>query len=268
MLKPHLSNTQLDMLSRCGEAYRRRYEEGERIPPGVRQLKGSGVHGAAETNFRQKKQSHRDLPVADMRDLAAAKFDERLQRESVLLEPDEKSRGKRKVLGEAKDQAVKMAEFHAYHQAPSYQPVIVEERVRITLSGPRDLVAVLDLADDLDRVVDFKNGAKRYSQRDADSSTQLSVYDVAFEALTKRPAKELVLDTLVTHVKSFERDKLTTRRTRDDRLALAHRIESAARVIQAGIYTPASPSDWYCSAKWCGYHATCPFVNGKRRQGD
>jgi hypothetical protein len=33
--KPALSISQLDMLSRCGEQYRRRYIEHERLAPGV-----------------------------------------------------------------------------------------------------------------------------------------------------------------------------------------------------------------------------------------
>ena len=32
MTKPHLSASQLNMIGRCGEQYRRRYVEGEKIP--------------------------------------------------------------------------------------------------------------------------------------------------------------------------------------------------------------------------------------------
>lgn len=245
-LKPHLSQTQLEMYAKCPAAWERRYVNGEIIPPGVAALKGSGVHGAAEQNFRQKITSHVDLPVADIADLAAAAFDARVERESVKLDPEEKSRGKRKVLGEAKDATVKMAKFHAYEQAPSYQPILVEERVRIGLPGAHDLVVILDLADELDRVVDFKNGKKRHSQADVDSSVQLSVEAVGFQAITKRPAKELVLDTIVTGSKQLERHKLTTTRDRDDRMALAHRVDAVSRAIQTGIFPPATPGAWWC----------------------
>lgn len=263
--KPHLSQTQINLHNKCPAAYERRYVNGEIIPPGVSQLKGSGVHAAAENNFRQKITSHIDLPVDDMADMAVSQFEQRVAQEGVSLDPDEKSRGKLKVLGEAKDATVRMAKFHAYEQAPSYQPVLVEERVRIGLPGAHDLVVILDLADDRDRIVDFKNGKKRYSQADVDSSVQLSVEAAGFQAITTRRPKALVLDTIVTGARQFERHKLTTTRDRDDRLALAHRVDAVSRAIQTGIFPPAAPGVWWCSAKWCGYHATCPFVNGKRR---
>lgn len=266
--KPHLSQSQLETFAMCPERWRRRYIEGDVIPPGVAQLTGSSVHGAAEVNFRQKIASREDLPVPQMRELAAAAFESRLESESVTLAPEETSRGKRKVLGEAKDQTVAMAEFHAYQQAPSYQPLLVEERVRITLSGPRDLLAIVDLADECDRVIDFKTGKRRKSQEDADTSVQLSVYDVAFEAATGRRARGLVLDSIVAHSARYERDVVATTRSRDDRLALARRINAVGRAIDAGVFTPATPGAWWCSSRWCGYHATCPFVNGSRKQAD
>jgi hypothetical protein len=48
------------MFQRCGEQYRRRYLENEIIPPGISARIGSGVHKAAEINFRAKIQTGED----------------------------------------------------------------------------------------------------------------------------------------------------------------------------------------------------------------
>ena len=48
----HQSN--LGTALRCGEQFRRRYIEGERIPPGVAAGRGTGVHNANDVNLSQK----------------------------------------------------------------------------------------------------------------------------------------------------------------------------------------------------------------------
>lgn len=42
----YLSVSQLDTFTRCGEQFRRRFMEGECIPPGIAARIGSGVHKA------------------------------------------------------------------------------------------------------------------------------------------------------------------------------------------------------------------------------
>lgn len=262
--RPYLSATQLDMYGKCPEMYRRRYVEGEKVPPGVAMLKGTGLHRGAERNFRQKIDSREDLPASDIIDAAVAGF-EAEQANGVLLAPDEAARGATVVLGEAKDAVVALAKAHAEMQAPEYQPVFVEQSIRLTLPGDRDLLGVIDLADDQRRVVDMKTAGKRKSQGDADGSTQLTVYAALHQAATGTMPSLVRLDTLVSKKKGIERQAVDSHRGEPDFAALANRINAVAAAIDAGVFPPTTPGAWWCSAKWCGYHATCPYINAQRK---
>jgi hypothetical protein len=124
--KPHASNTQIEMLCRCGESYRRRYIEGEIIPPGIAALKGTGLHRAAETNMRQKIDSHVDLPAREIVDAAVSAFETQVHG-GLSLTDEEMGRGASIVVGEAKDDVAELADVHARQQAPDYQPILVEQ---------------------------------------------------------------------------------------------------------------------------------------------
>jgi len=183
--KPHVSYSQVNMYLRCGEQYRRRYVEGEIIPPGVAMVQGRAVHRAAQANFEQKQQTHRDLPAREIVEIAAAAFEQDVQA-GVWFSPEEESVGKEKVLGQAKDATVRLAQAHAQHQAPDYQPQAVEQFFRLELPAPRDVVGVVDLVDQEGRVVDLKTTTRRLSQERADKSLQLTLYAASYHQHTGR----------------------------------------------------------------------------------
>lgn len=259
MSKPHLSATQMELYSKCPEAYRRRYIEGEKIPPGVAMAKGTGLHRAAEVNFRQKIDSHRDLPTSDIVDAAVAGFEAELA-QGVAFDAEETSIGPENVIGQAKDDVADLAEVHARTQAPDYQPVLVEESVRIELPGPRDLLAVIDLADDRRRVVDFKTARKSKTQGDVDGSVQLTVYAAAHQALTGEAPSLVRLDTIVQTARKTERQVIDSTRDEADLVALSHRINAITAAVDAGVFPPTTPGNWMCSARWCGFYRDCKFV--------
>jgi hypothetical protein len=265
------------MLGRCGEQYRRVYEEGERLPPGISLLKGSGLHGGAEVNFRQKIETHQDLKVRDIVDAAVAAYDEELAN-GVALTPAEESRGPGLVIAEGRDDVAEMATVHAREQAPQYQPVAVEQRIELVLPG-KPIVGYVDLvaarpdaperADGLRpvTVVDLKTSGKAKGQREADASTQLTVYAAAAPTLGA-VAEELRLDTLVQTKTRTTRQMIQTTRGPEDFEALAARLNAFHAAVAAGAYVPASPLSWWCSPRWCGFFRTCPYVIGKSKVKD
>jgi hypothetical protein len=264
ILKPHLSASQLDSIARCPEAYRRRYIEGDKIPPAIAMIVGSGMHKGAETNFRQKIESHADLPVSQIVDAAVAGFEAQAAG-GVSFSAEEASRGVKNVLGEAKDAVAEFATIHAKQQAPDYQPVMVEQAVRIELPGPRDLLGVIDLLDDQDRITDFKTAGKKKSQADADDNIGLSVYAASFQSIYKRPPALVQLDTIVRTKTRIERQVVQSERSEADMAALAARINVVSRQIEAGIFPPASPGAWWCNGTYCGFFSSCRFVNAERK---
>lgn len=265
--KPYLSATQLNMYARCPEQYRRRYIEGERLPPGIAATRGTGLHQAAAANMRQKVQSHVDQPPTDIIDQAVAAYDAAIHG-GVALTAEEVSEGVENVIGENRDLVADLALVHAKQQAPEYQPVLVEREIRLELPGPRDLLGVIDLADDQGRVVDWKTGKKAQSQTEADTSVQLTIYAAAHRAVSGSDPSEVRLDYLTTGSR-IKRGVVSSQRGPDDYAALAARFNAVSAAIDAGVFPPAMPGSWFCSARWCGFYENgCPFVNGRRSQGD
>lgn len=262
--KPHVSNSQLELYWKCGEAYRRRYLEHDKTPPGVALLIGSGVHTGAEVNFKQKVDSFRDLAASDIVDVAVAGFDKRLSVDGYSLSKEDESVGVQKSLGKARDTVAALAELHADEQAPDYQPIEVEKATTIILPNcSRDLVAITDLRDVDGRVVDLKTAARKPNADEADRSLQLTIVAAAYKVDHDTDCKDVRLDVL-TKTKEPQRHVMTSQRDDRDYAALAARVATTVEAIERGSFPPASPTSWNCSDKWCGYFRTCPYVNPRR----
>jgi hypothetical protein len=265
--KPHFSASQLDSYCMCPESYRQWYLEKNRIPPTVHMARGTGMHGGAAFNLRQKIESGVDLPRKEIIDAGIAEY-EGATKDGLMLTREEAGRGHQVVIAEVKDDLVAILDCHAKTQAPEYQPVMVEQAVRVELpKAPRDLLAVLDVATATE-VADFKTAKRSKSQGDVDSSLQLTVYSIAFHVVQGHAPETVALDTIVQGKKETKRQKLVGTRDEADYLALVNRINAVQHAIDAGSFPPTVPGSWKCSEKYCGYYRSCPFVNGSRSQGD
>mgnify|MGYP003338489268 FL=1 len=182
------------------------------------------------------------------------------------------------VLAEGRDDVAELATVHAKHQAPQYQPLAVEQEVRLELPGKPllgyvDLIAEANYVDGKPpeqrtvAVVDLKTSGKRKSQKEADTSTQLTVYAAAAPTLGIE-ADEMRLDVLVQTKSGTTRQVLATTRDSRDFAALAARLNAYHATLAAGTFVPASPLSWWCSPKWCGFYRTCPYVIGKDKVQD
>jgi len=81
-----------------------------------------------------------------------------------------------------------LANLFSTEVASEYQPVYVEESHRLVIpDSPYDLLAVMDLADDLDRVTDLKTAGKSKTQKEVDTSEQLSMYALVFKGDHEAP---------------------------------------------------------------------------------
>ena len=260
--RPHISPTQLNMMVRCGEQYRRRYLERDVLPPGIALAKGRAIHASAEQNYRQKIDTRRDLPTQEAAEIAAAAF-QREVKQGIELSAQESLVGKDKTVGQAKDATVGMAVCQIEDIAPRHQPVYVEQTVRLPMAGGRDLLGIIDLADDQGCVVDLKTSKRKKRQEDADSSLQLTVYCLLYHHLTGQSPTALQFDVVVQTKTKVAAQFLTTKRNAADITTLANRINAFSRSLDAGIFQPAPPDAWWCSAKWCGYARTCPYYSGR-----
>lgn len=261
--KRYISASQLQMYERCGEQYYRRYILKEIIPPGIALLKGSGVHGGARVNFRQKIESKQDLPPKDIVEIAVTEFERTFNERGVLLTAEEESVGLKNVLGETKDSVVRLSDLYAQEIAPAYQPVFVEESYRVVIeNSPYDLLAVMDLADENESVVDLKTAGKSKTQKEVDTSEQLTFYSLVYKAKTKKLPKKVVLETMVD-TKVPKRQSLVSERNDQDLKVLVERVNTMIHGLAKGVFVPAQPTAWICSPTYCGYFPTCRYAARK-----
>lgn len=264
-MKKHISPSQIESYTRCGEAYRRRYIEGERIPPGVALVRGSSLHKGAEVNFVQKIRSRQDMRPDDIIGVAVHTFENKVKNEGIWLSPEEQTVGEKKIIGAGKDATVRLTRLFATDLAPRVQPKEVEIEHRIELpNSSHDLLGRLDLVDENDAIDDLKTSAKKACPEDVDKNTQLTFYALTFQNKYKKPPTEIRYSQLVD-TKEPQVNVVKTTRTRADFEALVNRINAVIRGVNAGIFTPAMPGSWWCSPKFCGYWATCAYVNNGRK---
>lgn len=270
--KPQLHVSMLDMLSRCGIQFQRRYgarfgcwHEEEIIPPGVALATGTAVHTSVEKNLRNKMETkgellHREEVAAAARD----KFEEvwnggMMLSEDEAIDPDG-------TFGKSVDQTVSLALLHHDILAPQIQPLAVEDKFVIHLDNyPFDLSGQKDIRES-DCIRDTKTRAAT-PPADAVRSLQMAMYALSEKIERGKLPDEVRLDVLV---KTKTQKIVTLRETPEDSWMnpLFRRVERATEIIQTvkegkNAFTPADPDNWVCSAKYCGYAHTCPFWSGK-----
>jgi hypothetical protein len=262
--KPHLSPTSIQMYLKCGLQYEFRYVKGIKAPPGIAVIKGKSIHKTAEANYRQKIESHLDMTIPLLQEVASASFEDELKNDFVLS-PEEKEKGEKNVIGEQKDKTVLLAGAYGSMVAPLYQPLYVEEPVQIELpKAPFDLLGYLDLADNRDQVRDLKTASRKKQMNDADTSIQLTYYSIAYKKKTGREPSSVGLDVLVD-TKEPQLQQLITGRDENDMKSFVHTVNKVMDGIKKEVFLPATPGSWQCSEKFCGYWHSCPAINSKKR---
>ena len=265
-MKKHLSASSIGLYSRCGEAWRRRYIEGDIVPPTAALARGKAFHAAAAANMTQKIDSKKDMTVADAQDIATDSA------KSELEECEEPENEKSLVI----DKVALMAAGHVTLQSPLIMPANVEKEFRIETNLSRDFIGFIDCVgfkmedgqptgDPI--VIDWKTSQKSPNKNDAIESIQLTGY--AATEMQERGLTEIGvrLDHLVLTPKGKSPKHKVLESTRDanDVTALAHRLVQINKAIDAEVYPPAAVGSWQCSPKWCGYWKDCPYVNSERR---
>lgn len=259
--KPHISPSQVASYTKCGEAYRRRYIIGDKIPPSISLNKGRAVHKGAQYNFEQKVDSHVDLKPQDIIDKSVSDFETTKEKEGLLLSAEEVARGKTIVISEAKDSTRDLAGLFAREVAHKYQPKAVEEEVFTELpSSSHNLKGFIDLTTTDNKIVDLKTSKKSWSQVKVDEDFQFTFYAMNFRAKNGKDPKGIVVENLVDTGKTLKSLTFESQRGAADYEAAINRLNRVLEGINAGIYTPANDGAWWCDKRYCGYYSTCSFV--------
>jgi hypothetical protein len=260
-----LSVSQIGTFANCPEQWRRRYIEGEKIPPGIAAHVGQGVHKGAEVNWRAKIQTGQDEPLDVVLDAARDGYVHAMQG-GVYVPPEGKSSFK-KDAAESLDRVIKMARVFREKFAPAIRPKFVEKRIEFT--DPRtphlSWLGFLDLVTEDGRLSDLKTSARAWSQSRADSSIQASAYWRFLQEVEGKPPEKITFDVISCGKGAAKLTSLETSRTAHDWDALLLRADAMIRMVEAGIFPPAEPGSWLCGPKWCGYYWTCPYIPAHKK---
>jgi len=249
------------MFGNCGEKYRRRYVLGEKTPPGLAMAKGTSLHAAAEMNDTHRLADPETmLPLDDLRDAAATRFDAELK-DGWDKQPDSDP-------GREKDGAIAMVDMYYESVAPHYRPLLVEQDVVVPIpQTPVTINGRLDLADTMGDVRDLKTSSKTKSQGDADTDLGLTFYALAYRVRTGDWPRGVLIDNYVETASGNRSYKqILTARPKpvvDAFLAKAYMMLAA---VGKGVFVPRTGADgnFLCNPRWCGYAKTCRYCDAAR----
>jgi len=243
----------------CMEAFRRRYLEGEIIPPGVAAIVGTGTHKGVEVNLSHKISTGELLPVDAVQDAARDGLIAAWESTAITLTPEESTQDVREVRGQAVDKAVRLARLHHAEKAPEINPVAVERPWSLEIPGYSfELVGTIDVLETV-AIRDTKTSGKSPQPDAALRSVQLKAYALAMKVLDGTPPEKVILDYLVDG-KAAKAVSLEYEPTDEDFQVVLARIDIIDKMLKSGIFPPAEPGSWACSEKWCGYWRTCRYV--------
>jgi hypothetical protein len=271
------------MYEDCGEQYRRRYIEHEKIPPGIAMIRGSSVDDSVTANLRNKI----DLGMFLFRDhaltIAEESIKNRMNNQEVLYSEEEVAEGIKTVKANAVDSVVNLSKLHYDEVAKTLNPSHVQMKWILELEGfPFNLLGYMDIVETEKPLVmvtsmnvrtgkplvmvtsmnvrDTKVSGKSPNGNSAEISEQLTMYAMAIW-VEKKIIPKVFLDYLIETPKTKKRSyvKLESTRTKSDFQAIMNRLETMADGIEKEVFMPCSSDHWKCSPKWCGYFSSCRY---------
>ncbi len=242
-----IHQSSLNTMLRCGEQFRRRYIEGEIIPPGIAAGRGTGLHFANKVNLRQKIVSGVDLPLSDIKDAARDGFVHAF-RDGVYI-PKDKLSEKETLMNDGLEDSLRCSEVYLDKVAPEIMPRSVEEPFNVDIGLELPLAGTIDIERSA-KVDDLKTAAKKWQEGQIEKEIQPVLYSLAHEKLTGlRPVFKY-------HIMICRRGK-DGRATSADYQAqdikatdgmyqsLIYKAKVFIDSIQKGVFMPANPTSWW-----------------------
>ncbi len=261
------SATQFGTFFTCPEAWRRRYVEGDKIPPGIAAVAGSGFHAAPEEDFKSVIAGNGHLTVTDCQDAAATEYVRRLSEDGIYLTRDDATK-KNALLAEGKDNAVRAAGKFREDVAEKFEPTLVEHEFTIDIEGiSKPVLGYIDVFTADRMLADWKL-SKAWNQEKTESAHQATVYNEAIRQIQGTPPAKIAFQVFKPLKKEVKHAEFVTSRDATDLKALVHGAQIMERMIKAGDFPGAPPGHWKCmiGGKWCGYWATCPHISDRLKR--
>lgn len=247
-----ISQSMLNLYCHCQEAFRRRYIEGEKIPPAIAMAVGTGVHKAAEINHKQKIDSGLDMRLDDIMDAAADGFRSAVEDSGVYFTGTRQELNKE--LGKGSDLSVKMAAIYGKNVAPQIMPVAAELKLLACHDDlPVPFLGIVDVLNHGNIVSDLKTANKKWRAGKEKESLQPAIYKYL---LKQNYGQDYGFDF---HVMAYDGNvQHIEMRDRENNIGYVVNLAKALlNSCDSGVFMPAVPSHWMCCERFCGYYGTC-----------
>ena len=242
---------------RCGEQFRRRYIEGEIIPPGVAARRGSAAHKGAEVNNRSMIEKGIIPPLDVLKDATRDEF-VRLVRDEGVFIPRDQVGEKNTILNDNLNQAI--AGIEKFHEAvaPNIKPVAAELKVSADIGLSLPIAGIIDCAED-GTIRDLKIRGRATNQGNADSELQPSFYWVLYREHFGKYPDVFIYDEIVPLKTKTGYNPISTRRDEQALDRWRYYLHAFLRDLSTGTFRPADPGHFLCNLSWCGYATSCKY---------
>lgn len=251
-IRPHFSMTQLNAYLDCPYRYYLSYIEKlpwEKLPSAV--AFGSSIHRAIE-------RFNRTLLDGGMNEEDIVKaFEEQFKVETARDKIEFKDKDEKDELLDKGKSLIQL-----YHQQyGNIKPQAIERTFRLPILDPatglfvssRDILGVIDLVAN-DEIIEIKTSGKSMSQKEADSSLQLTLYSWAYRMIRGKEEKAIKTVNLVKNSKPVIQT-IETHRTSAEHTRLMELISQVAKAIDAGIFYRNPNTRYGCDG--CVYLNAC-----------
>lgn len=242
-----LSQSQVRTFTECSARWMFKYAWELPDPPSPALTLGEAFHAAMEANFKQKIETRKDLPAAEVVQVYRRAFAERASETCFGADDPNVVAAK----------GAELVELYMRDAAPRIQPKAVEIEVEGKIAGVR-VRGRIDLIDWAGRIVEFKTSSRKPSDLTFQNRFQLATY----ARLTDSQAGEVRVDTLVK-TKLPQLVQIGHTLTGQDYLATERLYPLAQAAMREGFYYP-NRNSMLCSRRNCPFWSACEDEFGGR----
>ena len=259
----YLSASALNLLLTCPKQYEFRYVDRLSTPPSLAMITGTSLHRTFQDYYQTAMESAQRYTSIQAKDLAATMLEDTISTEECYLSREERTSATSVV----QDLSVAYIE----HVAKDIMPLAVEEEHVWTAKCGVPLLAYIDLRhqrqDGSQGIIDYKITSKRWTPDKICNSLQFNVYammtgllnidihNLVKASATKRISAQKQIAGVTDITPSIRILNHTFDGSTNDHLEGL--LESSARLITSGIFTPCAMDAWCCTPDVCGYWNLC-----------
>ena len=258
----HVSFTQLMTYVRCPEHWMFRYKLGMKRPPKKVMKHGFALHESLAYHFEQKKLDSKGLKPAEAKEFFVEVFKSSLEDYETEME-QAKSLLTREYLAKEKeidvvelvDLGLKGIDLYYKKLNPKIRPDLVEEAFSFPAGQGVEVVGKIDLTDKKNIIHELKTTRHTPPKQDVLSDPQISIYQIAFETIKKRPAAGISKDYLVLSKREPKIVQFIVSRPVVDKKTILRNIAAIVEAVRRNIFYCLHPVEsWICSKEWCAYY--------------